>query len=235
MSTTLYALAIAAAIGADPIIPTPDPTTTYGAYGISESGTTTDAGYPMTSSGVTGGIFGDDRYPFDSQYPWQHGYFQEISPYSGYHYFKPYNYRHVLSQTQTAGGWGITPQLAYSQHFWNRYQEQATWKNYALPPREEDIEKIQKRKREYQEQREQKSSSYYPPQTSMVPVQYQYPQQQQPVQQQQYQQQPRFQQPQQQFQQPTQQFQQPSQQQYQQPVQLPYPAVTPRFNQQPRY
>jgi len=234
MSTTLYALAIAAALGADPFIPTADPTTTYGAYGMSEG--TTGSSYPTTSSGVTGGIFGDDRYPFDSQYPWQHGYFQEISPYSGYHYFKPYNYRHVLSQTQTAAGWGITPQLSYSQHFWNRYQEQATWKNYALPPREEDIEKIQQRKREYQEQRDQQSSSYYQPQTSMVPVQYQYPQQPMQQQYQQYQQQqPRFQQPQQQFQQPTQQLQQPVQLQFQQPARQPYPAATPRFNQQPRY
>ncbi len=127
------------------------PTELNGAYGMTE--VPYNEGTPMTSAGVTGGIFGDPLYPFDSQYPWQHGYFQEISPYSGYHYFKPYNYRHVLSQTQTATGWGITPQLSYSQHFWNRYHEQAAWKNYALPPREEDIEEIQKRKREFQEKR----------------------------------------------------------------------------------
>ncbi|MFK7777185.1 MAG: hypothetical protein QM501_03535 [Gimesia sp.] len=235
MSTTLYALAIAAAIGANPAFPTvepaADPAATTGAYGVTRF--TTDANYPMTNSGVTGGIFGDQLYPFDSQHPWQHGYFQEISPYSGYHFFRPYNYRHVLSQTQTAAGWGIVPQLSYSQHFWNRYQEQATWKNYALPPREEDIEKIQQRKREYQEQREQKSSSYYQPQTSMVPVQYQSPQQ--PAQQQQFQQQ-QFQQQQQYRSQPQQYQQRIQQQPVQQPTtQLPYPAVTPRFNQRPRY
>jgi len=214
MSTTFFALALAAAIGADPAI-------SNNANGAAEM--SYDSNYPMTSSGVTGGIYGDELYPFDSQYPWQHGYFQEISPYSGYHYFKPYNYRHVLSQTQTAAGWGITPQLSYSQHFWNRYQEQATWKNYALPPREQDIEAIQKRKREYQEKyQEQRSSSYLQQQPTMVPVQYQKPQQQfqQPA--------PRFQQ------QPSQQLRQPVQRQ-QQPIQLQYPAPTPRFNQAPRY
>jgi len=230
MSTTLFALAIAAAVGGDPMISnqTYGADQTYGAYGMTE--VPYDPGTPMTSAGVTGGIFGDPLYPFDSQYPWQHGYFQEISPYSGYHYFKPYNYRHVLSQTQTANGWGITPQLAYSQHFWNRYHEQATWKNYALPPREEDIEKIQKRKREFQERRSN-STSYYQPQPGMVPVEYQ---------QQNYQPQSGYQQSQQtprNFQQPAayqqQQYQQPyQQQQYQQPR---YPANSSGYNQNPVY
>ncbi len=206
MCTSFFAIVIAAAIGGDPA--------DYSAAEVQY-----DSNYPMTSAGVTGGIYGDPLYPFDSPYPWQHAYFQEISPYSGYHYFKPYNYRHVLSQTQTAAGWGITPQLAYSQHFWNRYQEQATWKNYALPPREEDIEEIQQRKRQYQEEREQKTSSYQQ-QPTMMPVQYQAPyQQQNPYQQQQYQ-------------------QQPSQRQFQQQQypQQQYPAVTRGYNNRaPRY
>lgn len=203
MSTTIFAIAIAAAVSGDPMI-------SSGPYGATEI--PYEANYPMTSEGVTSGIYGDPLYPFDSQYPWQHGYFQEISPYSGYHYFKPYNYRHVLSQTQTASGWGITPQLAYSQHFWNRYQEQATWKNYALPPREQDIEEIQKRKRAYQEQLQQNESSYLQHQPAMVPVQYQTPQRYQ-------QQNPYLQQPQYQT--------QPVQPQYQQPA--------PGYNQAPRY
>ncbi|MCA9013794.1 MAG: hypothetical protein KDA77_00555 [Planctomycetaceae bacterium] len=197
MSTTIFAIAIAAAISGDPMI-------SSGPYGATEI--PYEANYPMTSAGVTSGIYGDPLYPFDSQYPWQHGYFQEISPYSGYHYFKPYNYRHVLSQTQTASGWGITPQLAYSQHFWNRYQEQATWKNYALPPREQDIEEIQKRKRAYQEQ--QQNSSYLQHQPAMVPVQYQ----------------------------TAQPYQQNPYQQYQsQPVQPQYQQTAPGYNQAPRY
>ena len=186
MSSTLIAIAIAASVGGDPYYSDG----TYGAEAMPY-----ESSQPMTSAGVTGGIYGDPRFPFDSQYPWQHGYFQEISPYSGYHYFKPYNYRHVLSQTQTANGWGITPQLAYSQRFWNRYHEQAAWKNYALPPREEDIEEIQQRKRDFQERREELKSSYYQPQQTMVPVDYQQQYQQQPQYQQQYQQ-PAYQQPQ---------------------------------------
>lgn len=215
MTSTLIAIAIAASVGGDPMY-------SDGAYGADVL--PYESSYPMTSSGVTGGIYGDPRFPFDSQYPWQHGYFQEISPYSGYHYFKPYNYRHVLSQTQTANGWGITPQLAYSQHFWNRYQEQATWKNYALPPREEDIEEIQQRKRDFQERRaEEQKSSYYQPQQTMVPVDYQ---RQIPYQQQQYQQ-PQYQ-------------QQPRQPQYQQPypqpqTQTPYPRNSVGYEQNPVY
>ncbi|QDV18187.1 hypothetical protein Pan153_28440 [Gimesia panareensis] len=224
MSTTFFALAIAAAVSGDPSLPNQ---TTYGAYGMTE--VPYDQGIPMTSAGVTGGIFGDPLYPFDSQYPWQHGYFQEISPYSGYHYFKPYNYRHVLSQTQTANGWGITPQLAYSQHFWNRYHEQATWKNYALPPREEDIEEIQKRKRRFQEERAEQNntSSYYQPQRGMVPVEYQQQNAYQPQTGYQQQPQPRNFQQSYQYQQP--QYQQPQQRQPQ------YPANAPGYNQSPVY
>ncbi|QDT77489.1 hypothetical protein Mal35_09150 [Gimesia maris] len=231
MSSTLIAIAIAASVGGDPIYSDG----AYGAYGT--EAIPYEAGQPMTSSGVTGGIYGDPRFPFDSQYPWQHGYFQEISPYSGYHYFKPYNYRHVLSQTQTANGWGITPQLAYSQHFWNRYHEQAAWKNYALPPREEDIEEIQQRKRDFQERREELKSSYYQPQQAMIPVDYQqqapYQQQyQQPAQLQQQYRQPQYQQP-----QPQQQYQRPRyQQQYQQPqLQNSYPVNSPGYEQKPVY
>jgi hypothetical protein len=68
----------------------------------------------------------ETRHPFDTQQNWVHGYFQEIPAYRGHVYFRPYNYKHVLSQSQTAGGWGMNPNLAYSQQFWHRYQDQAT-------------------------------------------------------------------------------------------------------------
>jgi hypothetical protein len=64
----------------------------------------------------------EQLYPYDAPEPWLHGYFQEIPAYGGYKYFRPYNYRHVLSQSQTAGGWGMNPTMAYSQQFWHRYQ-----------------------------------------------------------------------------------------------------------------
>jgi hypothetical protein len=69
---------------------------------------------------------GDPLFPYDSQEPWMHGYFQEIPAYGGYLSFRPYNYRHVLSQSQAAGGWGMRPTMPYSHHFWHRYHEQAT-------------------------------------------------------------------------------------------------------------
>ncbi|ODA27878.1 hypothetical protein [Planctopirus hydrillae] len=68
----------------------------------------------------------ETRHPYDTQQNWVHGYFQEIPAYRGHALFRPYNYKHVLSQSQTAGGWGMNPNLAYSQQFWHRYQDQAT-------------------------------------------------------------------------------------------------------------
>ncbi|MCA9072837.1 MAG: hypothetical protein KDA84_28130 [Planctomycetaceae bacterium] len=70
--------------------------------------------------------FGGQLYPYDTHYPWVHGYFQEIPAYGGYVSFRPYNYKHVMSQTQAAGGWGLNPTLAYSQQFWHRYHQRAS-------------------------------------------------------------------------------------------------------------
>ena len=68
----------------------------------------------------------EQRYPFDTQQNWVHGYFQEIPAYGGHVFFRPYNYKDILSQSQTAAGWGAAPQLPYSQQFWHRYHDQAT-------------------------------------------------------------------------------------------------------------
>lgn len=68
----------------------------------------------------------EQRYPFDTQQNWVHGYFQEIPAYGGHVFYRPYNYKDVLSQSQTAAGWGAAPQLPYSQQFWHRYHDQAT-------------------------------------------------------------------------------------------------------------
>lgn len=65
-------------------------------------------------------------YPYDSQEPWMHGYWQEMPYYGGFRAFRPYNYKHVLSQSQTAAGWGMAPNMPYSQQFWPRYQEKAS-------------------------------------------------------------------------------------------------------------
>ncbi len=68
----------------------------------------------------------EQRYPFDSQQNWVHGYFQDIPAYGGHVFFRPYNYKDVMSQSQTAAGWGMSPTMPYSQQFWHRYHDQAT-------------------------------------------------------------------------------------------------------------
>lgn len=68
----------------------------------------------------------EQRYPFDNQQNWTHGYFQEIPAYGGHTFYRPYNYKDILSQSQTAAGWGASPVLPYSQQFWHRYNDQAT-------------------------------------------------------------------------------------------------------------
>jgi hypothetical protein len=68
---------------------------------------------------------GDPVYPYDAYEPWVHGYWQEIPAYGGYTYFRPYNYKHVLSQAQVAGGWGMSPVMPYSHEYFRKMQEQA--------------------------------------------------------------------------------------------------------------
>lgn len=70
--------------------------------------------------------FGGELSPYDTPYPWVPGYFQEIPAYGGYAGFRPYNDKHVLSQSQAAGGWGMSPTMPYSQQFWHRYHHRAT-------------------------------------------------------------------------------------------------------------
>jgi len=83
-----------------------------------------DVGMPgiMYSGAIAGGT-GGQLYPFDRQDPWLHGQFQRMPAYGGFSSFRPYNYRHVLSQTQIASSvWGSAHGHAYSQQFWNRYR-----------------------------------------------------------------------------------------------------------------
>lgn len=81
-------------------------------------------GNAFGQSGVEGQF--EQRYPFDSQQNWIHGYHQEIPAYGGHAYFRPYNYKDVLSQSQTSAGWGQPPTMPYSQQFWHKYQDEAT-------------------------------------------------------------------------------------------------------------
>lgn len=77
---------------------------------------------PLPEAGVLPMAGGpcEPRFYFDCPQPWLHGYIQEVPAYSGLHAFRPYNYKHVFSQSQVAAGWGIAPTAPYSQQYWNR-------------------------------------------------------------------------------------------------------------------
>ncbi len=86
------------------------------------------------AEGVSGPLGSDQLYPFDAQEPWQHGYIQYMPFYGAYKHFRPYNYKNVFSQTQTAAGWGMSPKMPYSQQYWHRYHERSRMGNNALNP-----------------------------------------------------------------------------------------------------
>ncbi len=73
------------------------------------------------SSSIAAGE-GGQMFPWDQQDPWLHGQYQRVPAYGGFASFRPYNYRHVLSQTQIAGVWGHSHGMPYSQQFWNKYR-----------------------------------------------------------------------------------------------------------------
>ncbi len=68
----------------------------------------------------------EQMYPYDDQEKWKHGYLKEMPYYHGYHSFRPYNYHHVYSQSQTAAGWGMNPTTPQSQQFWHKYEQMAS-------------------------------------------------------------------------------------------------------------
>lgn len=62
----------------------------------------------------------DPLSPYDAPPPRLHGYFQEFPASGGYYYFRPYNYRHVFSQSRKAAAWGLPPQRPYSHDLWRK-------------------------------------------------------------------------------------------------------------------
>lgn len=90
------------------------------------------------SANAQGGQYGiEELYPWDSYDNWVNGYWQHIPTYGGHHHFRPYNYKHVLSQTQTAAGWGSSPTHAYSHEYFRRKQmmmsQMGGYGTYAAP------------------------------------------------------------------------------------------------------
>jgi hypothetical protein len=65
------------------------------------------------------------RYPFDAQEAWIHGYFQDAPAYGGFNAFRPYNYKHVLIQSQIVAGWGLSPNMPYAQQLWRSSSQTA--------------------------------------------------------------------------------------------------------------
>lgn len=90
--------------------------------------THTSNGLPIGIPETVEGYSGEQLLPYNSQEPWMHGYYQPIPAYGGYSAFRPYNYKHVLAQSQAAGGWGMSPTMPYSQQFWHRYHRRAGMK-----------------------------------------------------------------------------------------------------------
>lgn len=90
-----------------------------------------------SSSGQGLGAFGagEPFYAWDAYEPWVHGHFQRIPAYGGYHYFRPYNYRHVMPQSQVGAGWGMPATMPYSQGFYRAREQQYGMPQGAAYPR----------------------------------------------------------------------------------------------------
>ena len=78
------------------------------------------AATPLYAGPPMGSAFGtcEARYPFDAQDAWIHGYCQDAPAYGGFNAFRPYNYKHVLMQSQTVASWGMSPGTPYAQQLW---------------------------------------------------------------------------------------------------------------------
>lgn len=138
MSSSLWAMAVIVALGGGPYdcqtcnqgggVVGGAPVGGYGGYGGMSSYGGTGGGLYSTGMGLNGysGSNGDTLLPFDTQEAWMHGYFQEIGAYPGYSYFRPYNYKHVFSQTDLSYRWGQPHGMPYSQQWWHRYQTRAS-------------------------------------------------------------------------------------------------------------
>lgn len=74
--------------------------------------------YGADPLGVPSPPTSEPLYPYDDLEVWKHGWLQ-INPYEhGYHSYRPYNYRHVLSQSAQSARWGMSPVMPYSQTYY---------------------------------------------------------------------------------------------------------------------
>ncbi len=116
------------AYGAAAVVPFGYPAAPTAAAAVPAAPATVPMAAVAPGAGLTygSGSGSEQLYPYDSPAPWMHGYIQHVPAYGGFRYFRPYNYKHALAQSTTAGQWGISPAMPYSQQFWHRYEDRAS-------------------------------------------------------------------------------------------------------------
>lgn len=127
------------------VAPAQDPGMAYGpGYGTADYGAAAAGpgipgslnnaymGYRHTAGYGAAGGFGTSTfnyaYPnYDAYEPWVHGHWQELPAFGGHAYFRPYNYRHVYSQSEVAASWGTSAVMPYSHEYFRRPREQGIY------------------------------------------------------------------------------------------------------------
>lgn len=118
MSGNFIAILVAASIGQfPPAGPVPVGPGGPGGPGSSQYGPGAAYSAPDSTQAFN---TGDPLYLFDYEPNWVHGYIQEIPAYGGYHFFRPYNYKHVMPQSQVSAAWGNSPNMPYSHQYFDR-------------------------------------------------------------------------------------------------------------------
>lgn len=124
MSSSLLTIAITMTLGQVPIGGNPSAIPYNASSGM--NGAPASGVYSAPNS--TGAFnSGDQLLPFDAYPPWAHGHFQTIPSYGGFHYYRPYNYKHLLAQSQVSGGWGMPATMPYSHEYFRRGREMALY------------------------------------------------------------------------------------------------------------
>ena len=118
MSGNFMALLVAATLGQFP----------QGGPGFDGPGTSQYGGGAVYAAPDSTQAFqtGDPTYPYDYEPNWVHGYIQEIPSYGGYRLFRPYNYKHVMPQSQVSAAWGNSPNMPYSHQYFDRVSGRQT-------------------------------------------------------------------------------------------------------------
>lgn len=129
MSSNFIAVLVAASLGQFPI---PLPFGGGGAGAGPGPGSSPYGGGAVYSAPDSTQAFGtgDPTNPYDFEPNWAHGYYQDIPAYHGSHFFRPYNYKHVMPQSQVSAAWGNSPNMPYSHQYFDKVSGHPTvWNN----------------------------------------------------------------------------------------------------------